>query len=149
MSANPALLDQNFGQRLTRRLILGSVAILLLAVLLSVASLLRIAQQLDAQALQQSRFFAEKALKAREQKLHLSVIDYAFWGEAYANLVGTVNLDWAYNRRNLGDSLYHEFGYEGVLVVDRGSGVLLRLDLRSSDPAFDLRRTLMRVETGH
>lgn len=38
---------------------------------------------------------------------------------------------------------------EGVLVVDRGSGVLLRLDLRSSDPAFDLRRTLMRVETGH
>ena len=119
MSANAAPLEQNFGQRLTRRLILGSVAILLLAVLLSVASLLRIAQQLDAQALQQSRFFAEKALKAREQKLHLSVIDYAFWGEAYANLVGTVNLDWAYNRRNLGDSLYHEFGYEGVLVVDQ------------------------------
>jgi len=38
---------------------------------------------------------------------------------------------------------------DGVLVVDRGSGVLLRLDLRSNDPAFELRRTLMRVEAGH
>ncbi len=38
---------------------------------------------------------------------------------------------------------------DGVLVVDRGSGVLLRLDLRSNDPVFDLRRTLMRVDTGH
>jgi hypothetical protein len=38
---------------------------------------------------------------------------------------------------------------DGVLVVDRGSGVLLRLDLRSHDPAFDLRRTLMRVDSGY
>jgi hypothetical protein len=38
---------------------------------------------------------------------------------------------------------------DGVLVVDRGSGVLLRLDLRSSDPAFDLRRTLVRVDPGY
>jgi len=38
---------------------------------------------------------------------------------------------------------------DGVLVVDRGSGVLLRLDLRSTDPGFDLRRTLMQVQAGH
>jgi hypothetical protein len=35
---------------------------------------------------------------------------------------------------------------DGVMVVDRKSGVLLRLELRSGSPAYALRRTLMRVE---
>jgi hypothetical protein len=35
---------------------------------------------------------------------------------------------------------------DGVLVVDRTSGVLLRLDLRSTHPAFSLQRRLVRVE---
>lgn len=37
---------------------------------------------------------------------------------------------------------------EGALVVDRTSGVLLRLDLRSANPVFQLQRRLMRVEPG-
>jgi hypothetical protein len=35
---------------------------------------------------------------------------------------------------------------EGALVVDRASGVLLRLDLRSADAPFALQRRLLRVE---
>ncbi len=35
---------------------------------------------------------------------------------------------------------------DGALVIDRASGVLLRLDLRSANPAFQLRRRLVRVE---
>jgi hypothetical protein len=35
---------------------------------------------------------------------------------------------------------------DGALVVDRASGVLLRLDLRSAQPAFSLQRRLVRVE---
>ncbi len=35
---------------------------------------------------------------------------------------------------------------DGVMVVDRKSGVLLRLELRSSNPEFALRRTLVRIE---
>jgi len=35
---------------------------------------------------------------------------------------------------------------EGAIVVDRASGVLLRLDLRSAEPAFNLQRRLMRIE---
>ncbi|MEF7613358.1 hypothetical protein V4F39_05490 [Aquincola sp. MAHUQ-54] len=35
---------------------------------------------------------------------------------------------------------------DGVMVVDRKSGVLLRLELRSANPEFMLRRTLLRVE---
>lgn len=35
---------------------------------------------------------------------------------------------------------------EGVMVVDRKTGVLLRLELRSASPDFALRRTLVRIE---
>ncbi len=35
---------------------------------------------------------------------------------------------------------------DGVMVVDRKSGVLLRLELRSANPEFALRRTLLRIE---
>ena len=43
----------------------------------------------------------------------------------------------------LGDSFTR---VDGALVVDRRSGVLLRLDLRSAAPGFSLQRRLMRVE---
>lgn len=35
---------------------------------------------------------------------------------------------------------------EGAVVIDRASGLLLRLDLRSADPAFSLQRRLLRIE---
>lgn len=35
---------------------------------------------------------------------------------------------------------------DGAIVVDRSSGLLLRLDLRSAQPAFQLQRRLVRVE---
>ncbi len=35
---------------------------------------------------------------------------------------------------------------EGALVIDRASGVLLRLDLRSANPAFQVQRRLLRVD---
>ena len=40
----------------------------------------------------------------------------------------------------------HGTRLDGVMVVDRKSGVLLRLELRSGNPEFALRRTLVRIE---
>ena len=40
----------------------------------------------------------------------------------------------------------HGTRLDGVMVVDRKSGVLLRLELRSGNPEFALRRTLTRIE---
>ena len=36
---------------------------------------------------------------------------------------------------------------DGVIVIDRASGMLLRLDLRSGQPEFSLQRRLLRVDT--
>jgi hypothetical protein len=35
---------------------------------------------------------------------------------------------------------------DGVVVIDRASGMLLRLDLRSAQPDFSLQRRLVRVD---
>jgi len=40
----------------------------------------------------------------------------------------------------------HSTRLDGVMVVDRKSGVLLRLELHSGNPDFSLRRTLIRIE---
>jgi hypothetical protein len=40
----------------------------------------------------------------------------------------------------------HSTRLDGLMVVDRKSGVLLRLELRSASPDFALRRTLVRIE---
>jgi hypothetical protein len=40
----------------------------------------------------------------------------------------------------------HSTRLEGVMVIDRKSGVLLRLDLKSASPEFALRRALVRIE---
>jgi hypothetical protein len=40
----------------------------------------------------------------------------------------------------------HSTRLDGVMVVDRKSGVLLRLELHSGSPDFALRRTLLRIE---
>jgi hypothetical protein len=47
-----------------------------------------------------------------------------------------------------GDAAYGEAftRVEGAIVVDRASGVLLRLDLRSANPTFTLQRRLVSVE---
>jgi hypothetical protein len=37
---------------------------------------------------------------------------------------------------------------DGVIVIDRSSGLLLRLELRSAHPAFNLQRKLLRLEPG-
>jgi hypothetical protein len=43
----------------------------------------------------------------------------------------------------------HGTRLDGVMVVDRKSGVLLRLELRSGNPEFALRRILTRIETAN
>jgi hypothetical protein len=47
-----------------------------------------------------------------------------------------------------GDALHGDIAtrLEGVIVVDRNTGVLLRLDLRSAQGDFSLQRRLVRVD---
>ncbi|MBF8671941.1 EAL domain-containing protein [Pseudomonas putida] len=101
-----------------RRLIAGFSAVFGLACLVIVGALFNIAGTLDHQERQRS---ASQATKALEQRLLASrqfLSSYAVWDAAFEHLAGQADWKWAYEEKNVGESLYSASGYEGVFVVE-------------------------------
>ncbi|CNH98189.1 sensory box-containing diguanylate cyclase [Yersinia aldovae] len=119
---------------------LQAMALLIgITIMIAAIGIIFIASQLNEQALSQSRFLVEKAWHMRQGSIKARMKDNAFWGDAYQHLSVTVDTDWAYVSQNLGPSLYKDFSYEGVFVIDgRGNtrysvinGQLVHTDLQS------------------
>lgn len=105
----------------TRKVLLFiSVLLLVLFVVASVA-LVQIASRQNDQAIERGLFYVSKAIQSRQKSVLAVISDYAFWGEAYRHLHLQVDTEWAYTRQNLGPSLFSDFAFEGVFVVD-GNG---------------------------
>ncbi|CJL64224.1 CHASE4 domain [Streptococcus pneumoniae] len=100
-----------------RRILPGMVALLVAAIVAAAFAVVHIARKIDQDALQQSRFLAGKALQAQHEWMNRSIVDYAFWGDAYVHLNQQVDVNWAFTQANLGPSLYKDFDYEAVLVI--------------------------------
>lgn len=87
-------------------------------IIIAAVGIIYIASQLNEQAQSQSRFLVEKAWQMRQDAIKVRIKDNAFWGDAYEHLHTKVDPEWAYVSQNLGPSLYNDFRYEGVFVVD-------------------------------
>ena len=111
-----------------RRLIIGFSLLFILAALVTLGALFNIARILDRQEQERSTFQATQALEQRLQASRQFLSSYAVWDAAYQHLAGQVDWHWAYEEKNIGDSLYTASGYEGVFVVDdqRTTYALLR-----------------------
>ncbi|SDH65555.1 PAS domain S-box-containing protein/diguanylate cyclase (GGDEF) domain-containing protein [Pseudomonas benzenivorans] len=107
----------HFGETFARRTLPAIVGLLLLALLVCVTVLVQLAWDQDRKSLAQGQFYADKAIQARKANMLRTLTDYAFWGDAYQHLSHQVDLDWAYQRQNLGPTLFDTFAYEGVLVL--------------------------------
>lgn len=102
----------------SRRILPGFACLLAAALLAAAMAVIHIARTIDRDALIQEHFLAGKAFEAHMRGMSRHVADNGFWGDAYANLSKQVNLDWAYDQANLGPSLYDDFGYDAVLVIN-------------------------------
>ncbi|WP_409287453.1 bifunctional diguanylate cyclase/phosphodiesterase [Pseudomonas guariconensis] len=122
-----------------RRLIIGFSLLFILAALVTLGALFNIARILDRQEQERSTFQATQALEQRLQASRQFLSSYAVWDAAYQHLAGQVDWHWAYEEKNIGDSLYTASGYEGVFVVDdqRTTYALLR-GKPTDSPASDL-----------
>ncbi|WP_310793428.1 EAL domain-containing protein [Enterobacter sp. R1(2018)] len=140
-----------------KRALLLMVSLLAALFVVAIFSLLSIANSLNRDADERSGMLLQKALHNRVDTLSSHIKDYAWWGEAYANLHVNVDADWAYNRQNMGSSLYRDFGYEGVFVLDgtehnRYSVIRGQLSSRSLsawlgvDPVPTLRQSMNRSD---
>jgi sensor domain CHASE-containing protein len=121
MSASRSLtdnLDPNAKSAFARRTLPGIACLLAAALLAAAVAVIQIASTIDSDALVRERFLTGKAFEAHQRGMSRHVADNAFWGDAYANLSSRVNLNWAYEQENLGPSLYQDFGYDAVFVID-------------------------------
>ncbi|MGE7993751.1 bifunctional diguanylate cyclase/phosphodiesterase [Pseudomonas sp. NPDC089554] len=101
-----------------RRLIGGFSALFAVGCLIALGALFNIAATLDQQAQERSLFYANQALQQRLQASRQFLSSYAVWDAAYQHLVGQADWQWAYEQKNVGESLYSASGYEGVFVID-------------------------------
>nr|WP_314872422.1 EAL domain-containing protein [uncultured Pseudomonas sp.] len=94
------------------------VALLASVFLLAGISLVYLAQDLDRTEQEKNLFYVRKAVQSLEKSLAVTVQDYAFWGDAYRHLHVEVDSDWAFIQQNIGPTLYDDFGFQGLFVVD-------------------------------
>ena len=101
-----------------RHLIAGFSAVFGLACLVILGALFNIASTLDQQERQRSAFHANQALEQRLLASRQFLSSYAVWDAAFEHLSGQADWQWAYEEKNIGESLYSASGYEGVFVVE-------------------------------
>jgi diguanylate cyclase (GGDEF)-like protein/PAS domain S-box-containing protein len=103
---------------LTRSSLFNFVALLIGVFLLASFMLLFLARDLDKTEEEESAFYTAKAVHASEKAVGSTLKDYAFWGDAYKHLHLQVDPEWAYVRQNIGATLYADFGFQGLFVID-------------------------------
>jgi diguanylate cyclase (GGDEF)-like protein/PAS domain S-box-containing protein len=105
-------------EALTRASLVKFAGLFSCVFLLAAYLLIYLSHDLDHTEEVESAFYTEKAMQAFEKSLRSTVKDYAFWGDAYKHLHSEVDPEWAYVRRNIGPTLYADFGFQALFVVD-------------------------------
>jgi diguanylate cyclase (GGDEF)-like protein/PAS domain S-box-containing protein len=103
----------------TRRLAIAVGALFVSGVIAATVALLGIANALDSEEIDKTRFYSARALENRITASKNYITSYAYWTTAYEHLSGQVDTDWAYTEQNLGKTLFTSDGYDGVFVLSR------------------------------
>jgi len=103
----------------TRRLAIAVGALFVSGVIAATVALLGIANALDSEEIDKTRFYSARALENRITAAKNYITSYAYWTTAYEHLSGQVDTDWAYTEQNLGKTLFTSDGYDGVFVLSR------------------------------
>lgn len=107
--------------------------------------LVYLANDLDRTEQDESAFYTRKAIESLEKSVLSTVKDYAFWGDAYKHLHTQVDTDWAYVRQNAGPTLYSDFGFQGIFVVndlDRTVYAVVEGELKSVEASQWLKQSM-------
>lgn len=105
---------------LVRKPMIIMLVLLGLSFFAALTALLCVADDLNDKANHRSGLLLDRAFASREESMRFHLSDNAEWGEAYNNLHRTLNLEWAWQKQNLGRSLFNTFSYEGVFVITPG-----------------------------
>jgi sensor domain CHASE-containing protein len=137
---NPGFTDAEHSKRLINKTFTYIVTLLIAIFAAAIISLLIIKNNVNEISDSHDDFFVKKSVRSRQESIRSHLKDYAEWGDAYKHLHQNVDMHWAWDKQNLGKSLYDNFGYEGVFVLSP-EGHALQRDFRETE-ASDLERWL-------
>ena len=100
--------------RLTSRLLMYVIVVLFL---ISGGGLIYLSLAVDEDQLAHDKSDVSLALNSRLEQIAIALDDYAFWIDSYDYTYGEVDHEWAYERDNIGASLYPTYGLNGVFIV--------------------------------
>ncbi|TWI56542.1 PAS domain S-box-containing protein/diguanylate cyclase (GGDEF)-like protein [Pseudomonas duriflava] len=102
---------------LARRANLGFMGLMLGLFFIASIALIRIALSLNEHEQKYNQIDARRTLDHRQEITTTVLTDYAFWDDAYDYTHNRIDLDWVYERNNIGPSLFDIYKIEGVFVI--------------------------------
>jgi sensor domain CHASE-containing protein len=116
---NPGFTDTEPSKGLINKTFTYIVTLLISIFIAAIISLLIIKDNVNEISDTHDEFLLRKALETRQESMRSHLKDNAEWGDAYKHLHLNNDVHWAWDKQNLGKSLYDNFGYEGVFVLSR------------------------------
>lgn len=114
---NPGFTDAEPSKGLINKTFTYIVTLLISIFIAAIISLLIIKDNVNEISDKHDEFLLRKALDTRQESMRSHLKDNAEWGDAYKHLHLNTDVHWAWDKQNLGKSLYENFGYEGVYVL--------------------------------
>ncbi|MBF2788718.1 MULTISPECIES: EAL domain-containing protein [Enterobacter] len=114
---NPGFTDTEPSKGLINKTFTYIVTLLISIFIAAIISLLIIKENVNEISDTHDEFLLRKALDTRQESMRSHLKDNAEWGDAYKHLHLNIDVHWAWDKQNLGKSLYDNFGYEGVFVL--------------------------------
>lgn len=114
---NPAFTDTEPSKGLINKTFTYIVTLLISIFISAIISLLIIKDNVNEISDKHDEFLLREALDTRQESMRSHLKDNAEWGDAYKYLHLNTDVHWAWDKQNLGKSLYDNFGYEGVFVL--------------------------------
>ncbi|WP_249665934.1 EAL domain-containing protein [Enterobacter sp. 120016] len=114
---NPDFMDAEPSKGLINKTFTYIVTLLISIFIAAIISLLIIKGNVNEISDKHDEFLLRKALDTRQESMRSHLKDNAEWGDAYKHLHLSTDVHWAWDKQNLGKSLYDNFGYEGVFVL--------------------------------
>lgn len=102
----------------TRRYAVGFAILMASLLVIACAALISIALKQNVAQVELNTSSILRSVSSKVQSTGTALKDYAFWNDAYASAGGdTVDVDWAYERDNMGGSLFNSYSIDGVFIV--------------------------------
>ncbi|QGR08904.1 diguanylate cyclase (plasmid) [Pantoea phytobeneficialis] len=112
----------NFSSASSRKLIRQPLIIMILLMffgfIITLGMIFFIASDLNSISDTEDSVLIRKLIQNQQDDISSHLTDNAVWGGSYKNLHEKVNLNWAWEQQNLGASLYKDFGYNGIFVIN-------------------------------